>query len=84
MRINNISLTRLLKLELPQLAKGVLQIVEKHEPEVLLIESALNDFESLKPAIESLIVSYGPHPITEQLEPCVSSEFYMPQLSLFK
>lgn len=69
MQINNIALSRLLKLELPQLAKGVLQIVEKHEPEVLLIESALNDFESLKPAIESLIVSYGPHPITEQLEP---------------
>lgn len=69
MQITNIALSRLLKLELPQLAKNVLEIVEKHEPEVLLIESAFNDFESLKPVIESLIVSYGPHPITEQLKP---------------
>lgn len=69
MKIDTMSFTRLLKLELPQLAKGVLQIVENHEPEVLLIESAFNDFELLRPAIESLIVSYGPHPITEQLAP---------------
>lgn len=69
MQIINIALSRLLKLELPQLAKNVLGIVEKHEPESLLIEGAFNDFELLKPQIESLIVSYGPHPITEQLKP---------------
>lgn len=69
MQITNIALSRLLKLELPQLAKNVLEIVAKHEPESLLIENAFNDFELLKPQIESLIVSYGPHPITEQLKP---------------
>ena len=80
MFISKIALSRLLKLEIPQLAKGVLDIVERHDPESLLIESAFNDFNLLKPEIESLIVRYGAHPVTEQLEPfrqkrilCVSS-----------
>lgn len=69
MQIQKIALSRLLKLEIPQLAKGVLDIVEKHAPENLLIEKAFNDFNLLTPEIESLIVRYGPHPVTEQLEP---------------
>lgn len=68
MQISKIALSRLLKLEVPQLAKLVLKIVEKHDPEVLLIEKAFNDFNALKPEIESLIVGYGPHPLTPQIE----------------
>lgn len=69
MLIYTLPFSRLLKLELPQLAKGVIEIVEKHNPESLLIDNALNDFELLKPEIDRLIVRHGPHPITEQLEP---------------
>ena len=69
MFIKFIPFSRLLKLEIPQLAKGVLDIVERHDPENLLIETAFNNFNLLKPEIESLIVRYGPHPITEKLEP---------------
>ena len=68
MRINKIALSKLLKLEVPQLAKQVLEIVEKHNPEVLLVEKAFNDFSALEPEIESLIVGYGPHPLTPQIE----------------
>ena len=65
--IITIGLTKLLKLEVPQLAKLVLEIVEKHNPESLLIENVYNDFSLLKPEIESLIVGYGPHPLTPRL-----------------
>lgn len=68
MNIMNLSYSRLLKLEVPQLAKQVLGIVEKHSPEALLVEKAFNDFDALKPEIESLIVGYGPHPLTPQIE----------------
>ncbi len=69
MQIIKIATSRLLKLEIPQLAKGVIEIVEKHDPKILLIEKAFNDFNLLKPKIESLIVRYGAHPLTERLEP---------------
>ena len=68
MQITKIAFTRLLKLEVPQLAKLVLGIVEKHDPESLLIEKAYNDFNLLEPEIESLIVGYGPHPLTPRIE----------------
>lgn len=68
MRIQTIPFSRLLKLEVPQLAKLVLGIVEKHSPESLLIEKAFNDFDLLKPEIESLIVGYGPHPLTPRID----------------
>jgi len=68
MRINKIALSKLLKLEVPQLAKLVLVIVEKHEPENLFLEKAFNDFSTLEPEIESLIVGHGPHPLTPQIE----------------
>lgn len=69
MRITNISFSRLLKLEIPQLAKGVLDIVEKHDPKSLFLKKAFDDFNLLKPEIESLIVRHGPHPLTERLDP---------------
>ena len=68
MRINKIALSKLLKLEVPQLAKLVLEIVEKHEPENLFLEKAFNDFSTLEPEIESLIVGHGPHPLTPRIE----------------
>ncbi len=67
--ITSIGLSKLLKLEIPQLAKLVLEIVEKHDPESLLIEKAYNDFKLLEPEIDSLIVAYGAHPVTQQLVP---------------
>ena len=68
MQILKIAFSKLLKLEVPQLAKSVLGIVERHDPESLLIEKAYNDFNLLKPEIESLIVGYGPHPLTPRIE----------------
>ncbi|MDD2475001.1 MAG: DUF6261 family protein [Dysgonamonadaceae bacterium] len=69
MIVKNINYGRLLKLELPQLAKNVLEIVEKHDLETLEIQQAYNDFSALEPEIESLIVAYGPHPLTERMKP---------------
>lgn len=69
MQIKKIALSKLLKLEIPQLAKLVLEIVEKHEPETLLLDIGFNAFSKFEPEIESLIVGYGPHALNRRIAP---------------
>ena len=65
--IYRISFSRLLKLELPVLARGVIGIVERHDPETLKIKELFDKLEEQKPKIKKLEVTYGPHPLTQEL-----------------
>lgn len=69
MEINKIPFSKLLRLELPELADEVIGIVSEHEPEVLLIEEIFTLLMAKKPEIKSLRKGYGVHPITMQLKP---------------
>lgn len=60
---------RLLKLEVPELATRVMEIVEKHDSETLKIKESFNLLAEKQPLINLLEVRYGPHPITEELIP---------------
>ena len=65
--IYRIRFSKILKLELPVLAKGVIGIVEKHDPETLKIKELFDKLEEQTPQIKRLEVPYGPHPLTEEL-----------------
>ena len=65
--ISKISFSRLLKLELPVLARGVIEIVDKHDPETLKIKELFDKLVEQKTQIKKLEVAYGPHPLTEEL-----------------
>ena len=65
--IKRIRFTGLWKLELPELANSVIEIVEKHNPEILKIEDFFDLLVEQKPQIDLLLVPYGPHPITEEI-----------------
>ncbi len=69
MEINKIPFSKLLRLELPELADEVIGIVRDHEPEVLLIEEIFNLLRAKGPEIKTLRKGYGVHPITMQLKP---------------
>lgn len=62
-----IPLSKLRKLELPQLAKQVLEIVEKHEYETFKIKEAFDALDKLKPQWVNLEVRYGAHPLTKKI-----------------
>lgn len=70
-----IRMSRLLKLELPQLGKSILSILKEYDLEELNLEKAFLDFNNLKPEMEKLVVRYGPHPITSQLPPLREKRF---------
>ena len=65
--IKTIRFSGLWKLELPELANSVIEIVEKHNPEILKIKDFFDLLVEQKPQIELLLVPYGPHPITEEI-----------------
>ena len=67
--IREIPYSRLYKLEVPRLAKKVIEIIERHNPEELLIKEVFDLLVAEKPHIDALNPPYGPHPITEQLSP---------------
>lgn len=67
--IREIPYSRLYKLEVPRLAKKVIEIIERHNPEDLLIKEVFDLLVAEKPHIDALNPPYGPHPITEQLSP---------------
>lgn len=77
MQIKKIALSKLLKLEIPQLAKLVLEIVEKHEPETLMLEKGYNAFSKFRPQIESLIVGYGPHALNRSIVPLREKRIFL-------
>ena len=68
MFIKKMSFTRLLKLELPQLAESVIGIVERHNPEELLIEDTFDLLLAERSTINMLTERYGSHPLTSKLK----------------
>ena len=66
--LKRISISRLRKLELPNFYKKTLEIVEKHNPEELLINESFVVLEGLKPQADYLVASYGAHPLTEKID----------------
>lgn len=66
-KIVKIRFSSLRKLELSVLAKSVIEIVEKNDPETLRIKELFDSLVEQKPHIEHLNAGYGPHPITSEL-----------------
>ena len=69
LEIERVPFSRLQKSEIPALAESVTRIVEKHEPEVLLIEEVFNLLVAEKPRIDILNSRYGVHPLSLKLKP---------------
>lgn len=69
MEVKSIPFSRLLKLEIPSLAKDVIRIVEKHDPEVLQIKEVFDLLVAEEPQIAKLNALYGVHPLTLKLKP---------------
>lgn len=67
-KIKKINLHRLLKLELPNLALKVIEVIEKNEPESLKIKEAFDLLLQQQPQIEILKRQYSKHEITSELE----------------
>lgn len=77
MQIKSIALSKLLKLEIPQLAKLVLEILEKHDLETLKLEHAFTKFNEFRPDIESLIVGYRPHALNRDINPMREERIFL-------
>lgn len=58
---------KMLKLEVPQLAERVIEIIEKHEPETLKIDGAYNLLTAKQDHIDKLFVWFRSHPLTKEL-----------------
>lgn len=67
MFIQRILLEKLTKLELPQLANSVIELVEEYDSETLKVTEAFKLLTEKQSMIDYLEVSYGPHPLTPQL-----------------
>lgn len=67
--INRIPFSRLLKLEVPELAEEVIAIVEKHDPELLQINPVFDLLVARKPEISKLKTPYGVDPVRLELKP---------------
>ncbi len=85
MVLKKMPFSRLLKLELPELAEDVIRVVERHNPEELLIKEVHDFLLAEKPHIDLLSSPHGAHPLTCELTPlreklllCVSAiKFHM-------
>lgn len=66
-KLKTISFNRLLKLEVSQFTKGVIRIVERHNPEILKIDAIFDLLVMQKPQLDLLEVSYGAHPLTKEI-----------------
>lgn len=69
LEIKQFPFSRLLKLEVPALAKSVIEVVEKHNPEELQIKEIYDLLLEKDPLIKNLIVIYGVHSATVALKP---------------
>lgn len=69
LEIKNVPFSKLLRLELPDLANQVINIVEHYSPAELQIEEVYNLLVAKAPQIKNLKSSYGASPITLQLKP---------------
>lgn len=66
-KIQQIALTNLLKLELPQFVKQVTKCLEKHNPEALKLKDTYELLKDQRSKMALLKVCYGKHPLTEQI-----------------
>ena len=69
-KIQNIALTKLLKLELPQFVKKITTCLEKHNPKALKLQDAYNVLLDQRSKMALLRVPYGKHiltPVIQQL-----------------
>lgn len=69
MGIKKIPFSDLLKQELPAIARTVIEIVDKHDPELLKINDIYEMLKDQLPNIELLKQPYGAHPLTKPLIP---------------
>lgn len=63
----SLNFSRIRKFEYPELINGVVEIVEKHNPEQLGILGMYNLLLEVQPQLNELTVSYGSHPLTAEL-----------------
>ena len=68
MEILNLSFTKLLKLELPELAERVIGVFETYDPEEFKIQDAYDQLVAQQPQIDALLAQYGAHPLTVTLD----------------
>lgn len=68
MKLKKISLSKVLKLELPELMNDVIRIIEKHDPDVLGLRGRLNELKEHQQKIKLLEVPPIAHPLTAELE----------------
>ena len=66
-KIQQIALTKLLKLELPQFVKQVTKCLEKHNLEALKLNDTYELLKEQRSKIALLKVSYGKHPLTDRI-----------------
>lgn len=66
-KIRSINLSKLRKLDLPDLAESTIKVIEDFDPEVLKIKEAYDLLVAKQPAIDILKKEYGPHVITPEL-----------------
>lgn len=68
MQIKRISLSKLLKMELPELVEDVIRVAEKHDTKALHIDGMLKMLLHNKNQIQLLTTPYGVHPLTAEIE----------------
>lgn len=68
MEILNLSFTKLLKLELPELAERVIGVFDTYDPEEFKIKDAYDQLLAQQPQIDALLAQYGAHPLTVTLD----------------
>lgn len=68
MEILNLSFSKLLKLELPELAERVIGVFDTYDPEEFKIQDAYDQLVAQQPQIDALLAQYGAHPLTVTLD----------------
>lgn len=68
MELKSIPFTKLLKLELPELADSVIRVLNKHNPEELLTEDVLDLLIAERPQIRLMTYRHGINPFNAKIE----------------
>lgn len=68
MKLKQISLSKVLKLELPPLLNDVIRIIEKHNPEHLYLESSVRLLKEKQQLADLLEVPRKAHPLTKEIQ----------------
>lgn len=68
MELKRISLSKVLKLELPELVNGVIRIIEKHNPDALGLHSILDLLKEQQQQLKLLVISPTYNPLTPKAQ----------------